>query len=296
MQGKMNSKMPKSMSLDTVQPITIYEGDGEGGTQTGRMRRCLSVPETLWDIRSILKFRTVDESLHSAYGSETLEKGRRSLTFDKVIIREYARTVGDNPSCSSGPPVRYVGSSLVCSRSVTFVLQSVLTIDFCDFCSISWEYNEVGDLTLEEFETTRPPRRSHFEMVLPRKVRQDMLRREWDVTQSQIAASVRRNVRVKNQRKSTVNNLGKATKMEEVWESAGRKFRRALTLKKPVSKQVQDLEKKVNEVHRRRSQLALDMQMASENGSVHSAGNLVVAHSRTSGGHPPDMADTSTSS
>ena len=154
-------------------------------------------------------------------------------------------------------------------------------------CSISWEYNVVGALPLEEFETSRPPRRSHFEMVLPRQVRQDMLRKEWDVTQQQIAASVRRNVRIKNQRKSTVNNLGKASLMEELWESEGRKLRRFLTFQKPVSKQVQALEIKVNEAQRRRSQLALEIQMSSEYGSVHTASGHLPA---------PDMAGSSTSS
>jgi hypothetical protein len=31
-----------------------------------------------------------------------------SVLFNAIEIREYARTVGDNPSCSSGPPVTYV--------------------------------------------------------------------------------------------------------------------------------------------------------------------------------------------
>ena len=32
---------------------------------------------------------------------------RKIVTFQHVYIREYERTVGDNPSCSSGAPVRY---------------------------------------------------------------------------------------------------------------------------------------------------------------------------------------------
>lgn len=263
----MSVNKPKSQSLGTVQPITIREGAVV--QKNGRMHRCMSVPETLFDIRSVLKYRTVDESLHSVYGSDASTKSQKSLSFDRVKIREYARTVGDNPSCSAGPPV-----------------------------SISWEYNIVGDLSLTEYETTRPPRRSHFEMVLPRKVRHDMLRKEWDVTQKQIAESVRRNVRTKNQRKSTVNNLGKATKMEELWESAGRKLKRALTLQKPVSKQVQALEVKVNEVQRRRSQLALEIQMSSECESVHSSEHVALpvpaAHETVD--VKPDVANTNTSS
>jgi hypothetical protein len=129
---------------------------------------------------------------------------------------------------------------------------------------ISWEYNKVGALPVEDYEKTRPPRRSHFEMVLPRKLRQDMLKREWDVPQRQIADAVRNNVKIKNQRKATVNNLGKATKMEEALESAQRKLKRIITFKKPVSRQVADLEAKMNEANRRRGQMRLELAMAGE--------------------------------
>ena len=72
---------------------------------SSKMRRCASMPTTLFDVQSILRYRTIDESLRSSY--ETQEScGKGSIKFDKIQMREYNRTVGDNPSCSSGPPVR----------------------------------------------------------------------------------------------------------------------------------------------------------------------------------------------
>ena len=91
-------------------------------------------------------------------------------------------------------------------------------------------------------------------MVLPRTVRFKMLRQEWGVSQSQIAAAVRNNVRIKNQRRATFNNLDRATKMEEMMESAGRKMLRGLGLKKSTSKQVEELEEQMESVHRARVQ------------------------------------------
>ena len=117
---------------------------------------------------------------------------------------------------------------------------------------------------MEDYEENRPPRRSHFEMVLPRKVRHDMLRKEWDVRQKDIADAVRTNVRVKNQRKATVNNLGKAPKMEQAMESLSRKLKRLATFSKPVSAQVRDLDDRMEKVMRQRSKLRLDIQMAQE--------------------------------
>jgi hypothetical protein len=101
-------------------------------------------------------------------------------------------------------------------------------------------------------------------MVLPRAVRQEMLKKEWDVSQGQIAAAVRSNIKIKSQRRSTVNNLGKATKMEEMMENAGKKVFRGIMLKKGTSKQLQDLEKQYEESEKRRSQAKLEMQMADE--------------------------------
>jgi len=101
--------------------------------------------------------------------------------------------------------------TVVCRSDFT----SNFLISYYEPCSISWDYNILGDVTIDEYETTRPPRRNHFEMVLPRKVRTDMLLRDWDLTSRQLADAVRRNVKAKNQRKATVNNLGKATKLEE---------------------------------------------------------------------------------
>ena len=131
--------------------------------------------------------------------------------------------------------------------------------------SISWEYDpNTKTLSIDEYEKNRPARRSHIEMVLPRSVRTSMLRKEWDVTQRQIADAVRTNIKVKNQRRATVNNLDKADKVEEAMENAGRKLMRGLLLKKSTSQQVADLERQWQEAERQRKNAALQQQMAGE--------------------------------
>ena len=76
--------------------------------------RTRSLP-TRKKVRSVLKIVTNDDSLHSVYGSnhgktpsDKPQKPKATVEFKELHIREYARTVGDNPSCSSGPPVGYV--------------------------------------------------------------------------------------------------------------------------------------------------------------------------------------------
>lgn len=88
-------------------------------------------------------------------------------------------------------------------------------------------------------------------MILPRDVRQGMLRKEWGVKQSEIASAVRNNIKVKNQRRTTVNNLSKSSKVEEAMENATRKVMKGLFLKKSTDKEVEKLleaSKKTEEV------------------------------------------------
>ena len=126
---------------------------------------------------------------------------------------------------------------------------------FILFCSISWEYIIIGDIDLDDYENTRPPRRIQSEMILPRDLREDILRFECYASRKDISESVRQNMKIKNQRRTTINNLGKAEKFEEAIESLFRKLRRLITRQKPVRKQVRDLEKKIESADRRRSKL-----------------------------------------
>jgi len=138
--------------------------------------------------------------------------------------------LADHPSCSSGPPV-----------------------------TLDWEYNPRSvKLSIDEYEKVRGNRRGTFEMVLPKMVRQDMLKYEWNVTQYEIACAVRSIVRVKTQRRTTVNNLGKASKMEEMFEKCYRTAKRTLLIQKKTSEQVRELNDKYDQVEqmRRRSMAA----------------------------------------
>ena len=68
-------------------------------------------------------------------------------------------------------------------------------------------------MNIEEYERLRyHERRTNYEMVIPRAIRYSMLRKEWNVTQNQIANSIRNVIRIKNQRRATINKLGAGEK------------------------------------------------------------------------------------
>jgi hypothetical protein len=50
-----------------------------------------------------LRVKTQRESLQSMFRNSRSEK--RNINWKEVNVRRYERIVGDNPSCSSGPPL-----------------------------------------------------------------------------------------------------------------------------------------------------------------------------------------------
>jgi hypothetical protein len=51
---------------------------------------------------------------------------RKSVSFTEVNIREYERILGDNPSCSSGAPIRYDMTQRVTSITMMTLLTSFI--------------------------------------------------------------------------------------------------------------------------------------------------------------------------
>jgi hypothetical protein len=185
------------------------------GDSSNKMKRSVSVPGTNAEIKSVMRVSSLDESLHKK-GLTKNPKRPSGIVFHEIRIREYARALGDNPSCSAGPPV-----------------------------SIGWEYSPKEiHLKLEKYEEKRPERRSMQEMVLPRDVRFKMLTQEWDVSRKDCAEATRQSLKVKNQRRQTVRNLGKAPKVEESLEIVGKKFKRSLSFgKKQSEKELEEMMK-----------------------------------------------------
>jgi hypothetical protein len=67
-------------------------------------------------------------------------------------------------------------------------------------------------------------------LMLSRKAREDLLL-DWGASFNDIIESIRSNVKVKNQRRRTVNAIGSYDRWEEVMENASRKIKRTLQLK-----------------------------------------------------------------
>ena len=86
-------------------------------------------------------------------------------------------------------------------------------------------------MDLNSYEEARPYRRKQASLVLTRQRREELLN-YWEIPIHDIVEAIRGNIRVKNQRRQTVTNLGKVEKIEEAFESATKKLKKVLLLKR----------------------------------------------------------------
>uniref|UniRef100_A0A7S2PEV4 Uncharacterized protein n=1 Tax=Leptocylindrus danicus TaxID=163516 RepID=A0A7S2PEV4_9STRA len=125
-------------------------------------------------------------------------KSPTKVQFSTVDIREYEMEIGDNPSCSKGPAV-----------------------------TLGWKVTKCELYrSVDAFESKRAFTRKDkaHRLVMSRQDREAMLL-ENGFSRFEIADSVRKIIRTKNQRRQTVNNLPIA-RFEEAIESAGRRVKK----------------------------------------------------------------------
>ena len=116
-------------------------------------------------------------------------KSRRQVSFSTVEIRKYPIILGDHPDCSSGPPI-----------------------------SIGWDYSDSIEVSLNLFEEMRPPRRHRRELVLPFRLRRELISKNCGYEEDQIRERLSEMKIVKKERQQTLAKL-KYQKLEEVFES-----------------------------------------------------------------------------
>jgi hypothetical protein len=148
------------------------------------------------EISSIVNHRRSYDAI--AVPSSRPDQGApKTVQFGMVTLRCYERILSDNPAVQNGPAI-----------------------------GIGWRYKRGGIFDVEEFELGRTRMRVAEELILPREVREKMLK-EAGIPQKDIADMVRDILKSKNQRKQTINNLH-TDGVEEAAESARKRFGRLL--------------------------------------------------------------------
>ena len=134
---------------------------------------------------------------------------KRNVSYSKIEFRKYQRTLGDNPSVSSGPPV-----------------------------ALDWEYSPNHlILNVDDYEEKKRSR-SKVELFMPKSIREDIVREYCDVSRSQMNAVAKEiNITTRN-RKATALSTDAQEKWTEMLQSASRKFKRILSFSKKKEEHV----------------------------------------------------------
>ena len=82
-------------------------------------------------------------------------------------------------------------------------------------------------------------------MVLTRDDREKLLL-NWGYTFDDIVTAIRSNIKAKNQRRQTVTNLGKVERLEEAFESASRKLKRMILLRRSTAEEVKQMQEQAD--------------------------------------------------
>lgn len=106
-------------------------------------------------------------------------------------------------------------------------------------------------------------------MAMPRSFREEMLRKEWGVRQADIAQAVRENLKIKNSRRRTVNNLDTPmTKVEEKMEGFKKGFKKSLGLRKSFRTQYDKWQSQAQEAAVLAERLDAEAMIAEENAAA----------------------------
>lgn len=147
------------------------------------------------DMDMIARSKSMASFFHSE--EDTAPGVKRNVSFSNISMRNYPLTLGDNPSVSYGPPT-----------------------------TLDWGFEEAGDLSLDDYENNRAPRRRPREMLLNYYQRKAILEKN-GCSEEEIKQAKRQVERAKRQR-NTTKSMIQFMKAEDVVQSVGRKAKRAL--------------------------------------------------------------------
>ena len=131
-------------------------------------------------------------------------KRENSVRFDRVEMREFDRTIGDNPSVSCGVPI-----------------------------GLDWKYNpKIFVQDLEDYESNRKPRLSRYDLALTPYARRQMLLRQWSISYQELCDTAKETDSIRQQRLESAAQKPKEQKREEMLETTKRRLCRVFTGRK----------------------------------------------------------------
>ena len=127
----------------------------------------------------------------------------RTLQFSTVEVREYSRTLGDNPACKGGPPTQ-----------------------------LDWDYIVASNTSLDEYEDTRKPLRPRIELALTPFMRRYIMHNDFGYSHEEITEACKGIQKIRRQRQRTKGMSVKVEKRVMALQKALRRLKNAFRRKK----------------------------------------------------------------
>mmetsp|Transcript_4247 Transcript_4247/g.6086 ORF Transcript_4247/g.6086 Transcript_4247/m.6086 type:complete len:490 (-) Transcript_4247:21-1490(-) len=180
-------------------------------------------------IKSCLK--QSPSSLHKKTASGD-DNDDQHVKFGTIQIREYERTVGDNPSCNSGPPLTIGWKFVPITTSVVTADDNNHYSDVAEkerSLTLPRDNNDATykcNIPVEQYEMQRQDeRRSLEDLRLSGWYREDLLRDEWDIPPHDIRMAKYEARKVRQQRIESYH-YHYLEKIHLLWESIARAVKR----------------------------------------------------------------------
>ena len=213
--------------------------------------------------RSILKRVSSYSALGESIGKSTsttldssvrLSRVSSTVSFQAVQIREYNRTIGDNPSCMVGIPV-----------------------------SLDWSHSSESKLSLNDYEKLKGMKRSRSMMRMPSKVRESLLKNNLGYSDEELAQTKKEIKQIQRSR-SLADITSPFWRVEHLAKSGVRKLKRTLGGSKttPQTEHEIAVASAILECEQQRSQDAMDASIGSSQASKRDARNASIGSSQNS--------------
>lgn len=114
------------------------------------------------------------------------------IKFSTIEVREFNRTLGDNPACTDGPPI-----------------------------ALDWDFIDKKSMSIDEYEANRLPRKAHRHLLLSMHTRRNIMSRQYGYTVEELA-DVENTVRLVQKKREKTKNQSPLTEKRRLFAENAR--------------------------------------------------------------------------
>jgi hypothetical protein len=179
--------------------------------------------------------RSAASSIQTSTRPAPIKRVNSNVSFNSVNIREYDRTIGDNPSCSLGIPI-----------------------------SLDWSHSGEVTHNLNDYEKFKHLKKNRFVTRIPAKRRESLVKMNLGYSDEEIKLHLKDTKKVQRSR-SLTDLVSPYWRLHDICQSASRKIKRKIKINKKKNTDMTPHEMAVEDaISRSSSNLSYDLNLSKE--------------------------------